>query len=251
MAHWAAAASSGVDGPLVADASAVPPALVRDSTKRASSSSVRSLVHSSRACSSSAPGAVRKRSATRWEGGGLVDSRTPVVADGAFFPSASSCSQCRRTVLRCTSRVRANASIDDSNRCCKPTTSKPAAARCLAVARAWRSSRAVRYSSSSCDSTISGASAGSPSTLMRTMLRFGKPPCTKRTSSLSRRTITSSNTPLPWILTPRVKRYGSSSSSNVEKLLEWPLWGVAERNNRCSNRSDRSRTARVNLVSMP
>ena len=40
-------------------------------------------------------------------------------------------------------------------------------------------------------------------------------------------------------------------SSRVEKLLEWPLWGVAERNRRCSKRPPKSRTARVNFVSMP
>ncbi len=70
-------------------------------------------------------------------------------------------------------------------------------------------------------------------------------------SSLSRRTITSSSAFLPRTLTPRVKRYGSSISSSVEKLFEWPLCGVAERNRRCSKRPARSRTARVNFVSMP
>ena len=38
-----------------------------------------------------------------------------------------------------------------------------------------------------------------------------------------------------------MKRYGSSSSSSVEKLFEWPLCGVADRNSRCSKRSERSR----------
>ncbi len=63
--------------------------------------------------------------------------------------------------------------------------------------------------------------------------------------------MTSSSAFLPRTLTPRVKRYGSSSSSSVEKLFEWPLCGVAERKSRCSKRPPRSRTARVNLVSMP
>ena len=82
---------------------------------------------------------------------------------------------------------------------------------------------------------------------MRTTSRFGKPPCTSRMSSLSRRTITSSRSCLPRTLTPRQKRCGSRSSSSAEKLLEWPLCGVAERNSRCSKRGPRSRTARVNL----
>ena len=36
--------------------------------------------------------------------------------------------------------------------------------------------------------------------------------------------------------TPRQKRCGSRISSSAEKLLEWPLCGVAERKRRCSNR---------------
>ena len=39
--------------------------------------------------------------------------------------------QWRCTVRRCTSRLRANASIDDSSLCCKPTISNPAAVRFL------------------------------------------------------------------------------------------------------------------------
>ena len=50
--------------------------------------------------------------------------------------------------------------------------------------------------------------------------------------------------------TPRVKRCGSSISSSAEKLLEWPLCGVAVRNRRCSKRAERSRTARVIWLSM-
>ena len=85
----------------------------------------------------------------------------------------------------------------------------------------------------------------------RTTLRFGKPPRASRMSSFRRRTITSSRSRLPRTFTPRVKRYGSKSSSSVEKLFEWPLWGVAERNRRCSKRDPKSRTARVVFVSMP
>ena len=96
-----------------------------------------------------------------------------------------------------------------------------------------------------------GASSGSPSITTRHTSRFGNPPCTSRMSSLMRRTMTSSRALLPRTGTPRVKRYGSSSSSREAKLLEWPLWGVADRNRRCSKRPPRSRMARVNLVSMP
>ena len=78
----------------------------------------------------------------------------------------------------------------------------------------------------------------------------GNPPWTSRMSSLSRRTITSSSAFLPRTFTPRQKRCGSRISSRAEKLLEWPLCGVAERNSRCSNRPPRSRIARVNLESM-
>jgi hypothetical protein len=45
--------------------------------------------------------------------------------------------------------------------------------------------------------------------------------------------------------TPRVKRCGSSSSSSAEKLFEWPLCGVADRNRRLSKRGARSRTTLV------
>ena len=86
---------------------------------------------------------------------------------------------------------------------------------------------------------------------MRRTSGSGKPPWISRTSSLMRRTITSSSAFLPRTGTPRVKRYGSSISSRVEKLLEWPLWGVADRNRRCSKRPPRSRMAQVNFVSMP
>ena len=82
-------------------------------------------------------------------------------------------------------------------------------------------------------------------------IRLGKPPTSSRMSSLRRRTMTASRSFRPRTLTPRVNRCGSSSSSRVEKLLEWPLWGVAERKRRCSKRSHRSRTARVNLDSIP
>jgi len=82
-------------------------------------------------------------------------------------------------------------------------------------------------------------------------MRFGKPPWTSRMSSLSLRIITSSSALLPRTFTPRVKRYGSRSSRSVEKLFEWPLCGVAERNSLCSNRTLRSRIARVNFVSIP
>ena len=62
--------------------------------------------------------------------------------------------------------------------------------------------------------------------------------------------MTSSSTFLARTGTPRQKRCGSRISSRAEKLFEWPLWGVAERNSRCSNRPARSRTARVIFESM-
>ena len=93
----------------------------------------------------------------------------------------------------------------------------------------------------------SGASAGRPSMSTCTTLRFGKPPAISRMSSLSRRTITSSSSFLPCTGTPRQKRCGSRISSRAEKLFEWPLCGVAERNRRCSKRGARSRMARVIL----
>ena len=82
-----------------------------------------------------------------------------------------------------------------------------------------------------------------------TTLRFGNAYPTSRTSSLSRRTITS------WSIffvtgTPRQNRCGSRISNNAEKLFEWPLCGVADRNRRCSNRGASSRTARVICESM-
>ena len=95
----------------------------------------------------------------------------------------------------------------------------------------------------------SGASAGRPSMSICTTLRLGKPPWTSRMSSLRRRTITSSS--IRFLTgTPRQNRCGSRISSRAEKLLEWPLCGVAERNRRCSNRGARSRTARVICESM-
>jgi hypothetical protein len=64
------------------------------------------------------------------------------------------------------------------------------------------------------------------SAIRGTMSRFGKLPWTWRMSSLSRRTITSSRALSPRTVTPRVNRYGSSSSRSVEKPFEWLLWGV-------------------------
>ena len=97
--------------------------------------------------------------------------------------AACSCSQWRTTVRRCTAKLRANASTDESSRCCKPTTSRPAAAWALPDALACRASRAVRYSSSRRDSASSGASAGSPSMTTRSTRRSGKPPCVALMSS--------------------------------------------------------------------
>ena len=43
---------------------------------------------------------------------------------------------------------------------------------------------------------------------------------------------------------------GVPVKSNAAKLLEWPLWGVAVRNSRCSNRGAMSRTTQVVIESM-
>jgi hypothetical protein len=50
--------------------------------------------------------------------------------------------------------------------------------------------------------------------------------------------------------TPRQKRCGSRISSSAEKRLEWPLWGVAERNSRCSKRGASSPIDFVNCESI-
>ena len=50
--------------------------------------------------------------------------------------------------------------------------------------------------------------------------------------------------------TPRVKRWGSSSSSRVEKEFECPLCGVAERKTRFSNSGAKCRTILVALESV-
>ena len=70
-----------------------------------------------------------------------------------------------------------------------------------------------------------------------------------RRSLLSRRTITRSSSSGSTGM-PRVKRCGSRMFRRDEKLFECPLWGVAERNSRCSNRSAMLRTARVNWLSV-
>ena len=80
----------------------------------------------------------------------------------------------------------------------------------------------------------SGASAGRPSMSSCTTLRLGNPPWTSRISSFSLRTVTSSRS-FALTGTPRQNRWGSSISRRAEKLLEWPLCGVAERKRRCSN----------------
>ena len=208
----------------------------------ASSAAFSSSVCSAR--SSSASGGVANRDAA-------LDANASLPAAASWPSPDAKRSHCSRAVLRCRAREMANASIDDSSFCCSPTTSSPAAARVRAGTCSNRVSRTLRYSSSSRDSTSSGASSGRPSITTRHTSRLGNPPCTSRMSSLMRRTMTSSRALLPRTGTPRVKRYGSSSSSRVAKLLEWPLWGVADRNRRCSKRPPRSRMARVNLVSMP
>jgi hypothetical protein len=100
-----------------------------------SSASSSSGVHSPR--SSSASGGLVRSSA----------SLAPVFA--ALAAAASPFFRCLSTVARWTVRLRANASIDERRRCCKPTTSSPEAACARRVVLTKRFSRAVRYSSSS------------------------------------------------------------------------------------------------------
>ena len=64
----------------------------------------------------------------------------------------------------------------------------------------------------------------------------GSPAPSSRRSRLSRRTMTGSSCLAARPGTPRVKRCGSRISSSAEKLFEWPLCGVAERNRRFSKR---------------
>ena len=121
-----------------------------------------------------------------------------------------------------------------------------ASSRAGAVLRA-----GARYSSSSADSCSSGASAGRPSMSICDDGACGETALdNSRRSSLSRRTMTSSTV----FRRRRARRgrtaAGSRISSRAEKLLEWPLCGVADRNSRCSNRGARSRMARVICESM-
>lgn len=110
-------------------------------------------------------------------------------------------------------------------------------------------SRSSRYWSSSSESRSSGVSAGRPSMSSCFTIRLGNSPAIARRSSLRRRTMTSSRN-LGCTVTPRQNRWGSRISRSAEKLLGWPLCGVAERNKRCSNRPATSRIARVNLESI-
>ena len=89
-----------------------------------SSASNASPSHSAR--SSSASGAVSRPSGCT----------SVVLLERRLRRSHQGVRQCRATVSRCAFRLRANASVEESRRCCKPTTSKPAAARALPEASA-------------------------------------------------------------------------------------------------------------------
>ncbi len=78
------------------------------------------------------------------------------------------------TVLRWTRRVRANASIDESRRCCRPVISRPAAACLRLVSPLRRCSRSLRYWSSRAERRSSGASGGRPSMSICDDFAFGK-----------------------------------------------------------------------------
>ena len=143
--------------------------------------------------------------------GGLANRRAaasvPPASGLAPWPDFV-CSHCLSTVARCLAREMANASMDESSFCCRPTTSRAAAARARAVPFLRRSSRNSRYRSSRCERTSSGASSGKPSIAMRSTPRSGNPPWTSRMSSLIRLTITSSSAFFPRTGTPRVKAVG-------------------------------------------
>ncbi len=144
------------------------------------------------------------------------------------FPLAS-------TVRRCTRRVRANASTEESSRCCRPQISRPRAAWVPSIASADAPRGARRYWSSSLDRRSSGASSGRPlDVIPGPACAWGSQPATSRRSSFRRRTMTSSRS-FGATGTPREKRCGSRISSSAEKLFECPLCGVAERKSRCSN----------------
>ena len=187
------------------DTTAASAAPVRASMCSFSSASISSSSHPPR--SSSASGGVRNGSCRRFPAAG-----SSVEGPSAPFPATAGtlspavARHCRSTVARCTAKPRANASIDESRRCCRPTTSSPAAARARLDEPRWRCSRASRYSSSRRDSTSSGASSGRPAISMRSITRRGNPSWICRTSSFSRRTMTSSSSLRPRTFTPRVKR---------------------------------------------
>ncbi len=166
-----------------------------------------------------------------------------VSSDGATHPTDL-------IACRCTLKVRANASIDDSNRFCSEVTTSKAAA-CLDFDSFFsRSSRKCRYSCSSRDSFNSTASFGKPAITIGITSRLGKSSTpTSRKSRFNRRTITASSSLRFRTGTPRQNRCESSISSKAAKLLECPLCGVAERNSLCSNRGAISRTVRVSCES--
>ena len=163
---------------------------------------------------------------------------------------ASAASQCRCTVRRWTRSVRAKLRSRRAAVAAGRRSSRPAAACLRLVSPSSRSSRSSRYWSSRPRAAARGVGRQAvdvdlhDDALRETALDGS------RRSSLSRRTMTSSSSFLLVTGTPRQKRCGSRISSRAEKLLEWPLCGVAERKSRCSNRAARSRTARVIFESM-
>ena len=97
--------------------------------------------------------------------------------------------------------------------------------------------RCLEYDCNSRGSFNSGASAGRlpPGRVGGCTTRSGNSPPRYHRSSFKCRTKMLSRS-LGSNGTPRTKRDGSSNSNNAVKLLPWPLWRVAERNTRCSNR---------------
>ena len=156
---------------------------------------------------------------------------------------------CFSTAVRCTFKVRANASIEDNNRFCSEVITSIAVVWVDLAASLSRSSRKLRYCCSNWDNLSSGASSGRWSITIGLTKRWGNSSPISRKSCFKRRTITVSSNLWLRTGTPRQKRWGSRISSKAAKLLECPLWGVADKNSLCSKRGAKSRTVLVSWES--
>jgi hypothetical protein len=195
---------------------------------------------SSRRCSQSSLGKLQKHGkirrfqpvqSRRWKSyKSLISSVWAMRRDSA----ANSCCN----VLRCAFNVRTKAGID-----CKPTKASLASAALCAGNLEMRRLRSSPYTANRRQRSSSGALSGNSEIGIASTLRSGNDSPRRLKSAFSRRTITGSRS-FGRTTTPRVNRCGSSISRSAEKLLEWPLCGVAVRNRRCSKRSESSRCSR-------